>query len=51
MFCLLVSFPTDTVSWLVGVHRGDRINCETCYFCFDPAFVWPSFGRADFHST
>ena len=33
------------------VHSGDRINCETCYFCFDPAFVWPSFGRADFHST
>ena len=26
------------------VHRG-----ETCYFCFDPAFVWPSLGRADFH--
>ena len=22
------------------VHRGDCINCETCYFCFDPAFVW-----------
>ena len=33
------------------VHRGDCINCETCYFCFDPAFVWPSLGRADFHST
>ena len=33
------------------VHRGDCINCETCYFCFDPAFVWPSLGRADFHSA
>ena len=43
------------------VHRGDCINCETincdcincetCYFCFDPAFVWPSFGRADFQSA
>ena len=31
------------------VHRGDCINCETCYFCFDPAFVWPSLGRADFY--
>ena len=30
------------------MHRGDCINCETCYFCFDPAFVWPSLGRADF---
>ena len=20
------------------VHRGDCINCETCYFCLDPAF-------------
>ena len=28
------------ISWL---------NCETCHFCFDPAFVWPSLGRADFH--
>ena len=33
------------------VHRGDCINCETCYFCFDPAFVWPRLGRADFHSV
>ena len=33
------------------MHRGDCINCEACYFCFDPAFVWPSLGRADFHST
>ena len=24
------------------MHRDDCINCETCYFCFDPAFVWPS---------
>ena len=24
------------------VHRGDCINCETCHFCFDPAFVWLS---------
>ena len=30
------------------VYRGDCMNCETCYFCFDPAFVWPSLGRADF---
>ena len=29
------------------MHRGDCINCETCHFCFDPAFVWPSLGRAD----
>ena len=33
------------------VHRDDYINSETCYFCFDPAFVWPSLGHADFHST
>ena len=33
------------------VHRGDCINCDTCNFCFDPAFVWPSLGRADFHSA
>ena len=32
------------------VHRGDCADCETC-FCFDPAFVWPGLGRADFHST
>ena len=31
------------------MHRDDCINCETCYFCFDPAFVWPSLGRTDFH--
>ena len=31
------------------MHRDDCMNCETCYFCFDPAFVWPSLGRADFH--
>ena len=24
------------------VHRGDCMDCETCCFCFDPAFVWPS---------
>ena len=34
MFILLVEYGS--------VHRGDCINCETCYFCFDPAFVWPS---------
>ena len=33
------------------LHRGDCVNCEACYFCFDPAFVWPSLGRADFNST
>ena len=33
------------------VHRADCINCETCQFCFDPAFVWPCVGRADFHSA
>ena len=43
MFSLLVEYGV--------VHRGDCINCETCYFCFDPAFVWPSLGRADFHSA
>ena len=41
MFILLVEYGL--------VHRGDCINCETCYFCFDLAFVWPSLGRADFH--
>ena len=34
MFSLLVEYGV--------VHRGDCINCETRYFCFDPAFVWPS---------
>ena len=38
MFILLVEYGL--------VHRG-----ETCYFCFDPAFVWPSLGRADFYSA
>ena len=33
------------------VHRVDCINCETCYFCFDLAFVWLNLGRADFHSA
>ena len=33
------------------MHMGDCINCETCHFCFDPAFAWPSLGRADFHSA
>ena len=32
-------------------HRDDCINCEMCYFCFDPAFVWPSLGHSDFHSA
>ena len=27
MFILLVEYGL--------VHRGDCINCETCYFCFD----------------
>ena len=31
------------------VHRGDCVNCETCYFCFDLAFVCPSLVRTDFH--
>ena len=31
MFILLVEYGL--------VHRGDCINCETCHFCFDPAFV------------
>ena len=43
MFSLLVEYGL--------MHRGDCINCETCYFCFDPAFVWPSLGCADFHSA
>ena len=43
MFILLVEYGL--------MHRDDCINCETCYFCFDPAFVWPSLGRADFHSA
>ena len=33
------------------MHRDDCIHCETCYFCFDPAFVWLSLGLADFHSA
>ena len=37
MFNLLVEYGL--------VHRGDCINCGTCYFCFDPAFVWPSLAR------
>ena len=32
MFILLVEYGL--------VHRGDCINCETCYFSFDPAFKW-----------
>ena len=40
MFILLVEYGL--------VHRGDCINCETCYFCFNLAFVWPSLGRLDF---
>ena len=43
MFSLLVEYGL--------MHRGDCKNCETCCFCFDPAFVWPSLGHADFHST
>ena len=43
MFILLVEYGL--------VHGGDCVDCETCYFCFDPAFVWPSLGRADFHSA
>ena len=41
MFSLLVEYGL--------VHRGDCINCETCYFCFDPAFVWPSLGLSLIH--
>ena len=36
MFILLVEYGL--------VHKGDCINCGTCYYCFDPAFVWPSLG-------
>ena len=43
MFILVVEYGL--------LHRGDCINCETCYFCFDPAFVWPILGLADFHSA
>ena len=37
-----------SVCWLkYGLVPGaDCIDCETCYFCFDPAFVWPSLGHA-----
>ena len=38
MFILIVEYGL--------VHWGDIINCEKRYFCFDPAFVWPSRGRA-----
>ena len=34
MFILIVGYAL--------VHRGDCINCETRYFCFDLAFVFPS---------
>ena len=30
------------------VHRGDCMNCETLYFSFDPAFVWPDLGAQTF---
>ena len=43
MFILLVDYGL--------VHMGDCINCEMCYFCFDPAFAWPSLGHADVHSA
>ena len=33
------------------VHKDDCINCETCYFCSDLDFVWPSLGCTDFHSA
>ena len=39
MFILIVEYGL--------VHRIDCIDCGTCHFCFDPAFVWPSIGRAD----
>ena len=37
-----------SVCWLkYGLVLGaDCIDCETCYFCFDPAFVWLSLGHA-----
>ena len=43
MFILIVEYGL--------VHTADCINCETRYFCFDSAFVWPSLGHADFHSA
>ena len=43
MFILLVEWGL--------MHRDDCINCETCYFCFDPVFVRPSVRRANFHSA
>ena len=43
MFSLLVEYGL--------AHTGDCINCETCYSCFDPAFVWRSLGRADFQTA
>ena len=30
------------------VHMGDCMNCETLYFSFDPAFVWPDLGAQTF---
>ena len=51
---MLTSFSCGMFSLLVVyglMHRGDCINCETYSFCFDPAFVWPSLGHADFHSA
>ena len=43
MFILIVEYGL--------VHRIDCINCKPCHFCFDTAFVWPSIGRAVFHSA
>ena len=43
-------FMTDSLP-LTAWSQEVPVNCDTCYFCFDLAFVWPSLGRADFHSA
>ena len=40
-------FKRRFVAWRRG-FPSKFANCETCYFSFDPAFVWPSLGCADF---
>ena len=41
----------DQTSKKTDLEQPSEMTEMTCYFCFDPAFVWPSLGRADFHSA
>ena len=42
-----VHLHSHTAPELCLVEYGLVHSGETCYFCFGPAFVWPSFVRAD----